>query len=233
MRDHKDDDLTQLQRAFSAEEWCEFSEDCPDHELLWASAAEELDPVTDEAILLHLARCAQCSSIWRLAREMSHGEDLESAQVISIGVFRRLTGRRLLALATAASALVGLGLGATVFFNRATPLAPVYREQRPVGGLVASPVTSELPRTACRLQWKSDFGATSYDLIVSDENLEVLFSIKGLIEPAYLLPGDRLPPGTQEIFWRVTAHLSDRATVSSETFTTRIVQSEGLLTFVR
>ena len=224
MRNQKYDNLVQLQKAFSAEAWHEISEDCPDHEVLWASAAEELDPVADEAVLLHLARCAQCSSIWRLAREMSHEEDPTSAQVIPVGVFGRLAGRPLLALATAAAALVGISLGATVFFNKATPLVPVYREQHRIGKITASPATSELARTACRLQWKSDLGATSYDLIVSNENLEVLFSIKGLVEPEFILLRDQLPPVTQEIFWCVTAHLPDRATVSSETFTTRIIQ---------
>ncbi len=223
MKEHQPFDLTRLQEAFSTDAWNEVSQDCPDREILWSSATEDLDPITGETVLLHLARCAQCSSIWRMAREMTAEQALIQTPVVRIGVFKGLTARlRSPALAIAAVALVGIGLGATVFFNRAKPLTPVYREQHRVGWITASPMTSELPRSACRLQWSSDLGDPEYDLLVTDENLEVLFSVKGLLEPEYLLPGDQLPPGTREIFWRVTAHLPDRTTVSSKTFTTKI-----------
>ncbi len=215
--------LDRLRQAFSSEGWNEASKDCPGHEMLWASAAEDLDPVADENILLHLAQCTLCSSIWQLAREMIPREETTAASVVGILNFRRLkTSARRTVLAIAATVLVGVGLGAGLFLNRGPSSPPVYREQQNEGGISALAATAEMSRTACRFRWTPGPEGTLYDLVVTNENLDVLLSVKDLGDAEYLLPPERLPRETREVFWRVSAHGPDGGTTASETFTTRI-----------
>jgi len=68
---------------------------------------------------------------------------------------------------------------------------------------------------------------TSYDLIVTDGELEILSTVKGLKEPEYTVPKGTIPASADELFWRVTARLPDGGSVSSETFTTVIDDGEG------
>jgi hypothetical protein len=215
-----------MRLAFSAEGWQGASEDCPDNDTLWASAAEELDPVADDQVILHLAQCAQCSSAWSLAREMVLPETMTVASVRETPGHQWLRSpwRRSI-LAMAATVLVGVGLGAALLLNREAAAPPVYREQRNEEGIITSVAPVELPRMACRLQWSAGPEGTLYDLIVTDGDLNVLLSVKGLSEAEYLLPEENLSPATREIFWRITAHVPGGGTQSSETFSTRITMS--------
>jgi len=47
MNEQQHDDLARLRDAFFSEDWEDSTEDCPDSEELWASAAGELDPAAD------------------------------------------------------------------------------------------------------------------------------------------------------------------------------------------
>ncbi len=223
MRELHPDTLDRLRQAFSSEAWEVVAEGCPDHEKLWDSAAEVLDPVDDEVVLLHLAQCAQCSAIWQLAREMLPQEEITTATVVDFSSFRWLKASpKRTVMALAATVLIGVGLGAGLFLNRGNSSPPVYREQRDEGGIAALGGTAEMPRTACLFRWTPGPEGTLYDLMVTDGELNVLFSAKGLSESEYLLPEEDLPPTARDVFWRITAHVPGGETQSSETFSTRI-----------
>lgn len=215
-------DTLRLRRALAAEELARSTDGCPETEELWASAAGELDADADEAIILHLARCTECSSIWRLAREMLLTDHVSESSVVPIGDRRPpRTWRRVLIAAAAAAILVGVGLS-TGLLVRNKPSPPVFREQHGDQTLVAAPETRLLPRAACRLHWTGGPEGSRYDLTVSDGNFEILATVKGLTQPSYTLPQQEIPETAVELFWRVTARLPDGRTLSSETFTTRI-----------
>jgi len=225
MREPHPDTLDRLQQAFSSDAWEVGPKECPGHEMLWDSAAELLNHVDDEAVLLHLAQCPQCSSIWRMAREMMSREETTTETVVGFPGFKWMKASpKRAVMAIAATVVIGVGLGAGLFLNRGNPAPPVYREQRDEDGIAVLGGTAEMPRTACLFRWTPGPEGTLYDLVITDEKLNVLLSVKGLGESEYLLPEEDLPPATREVFWRVTAHLPNGVVTSSKTFGTRIIQ---------
>ncbi len=218
------DELVRLREAFFSEDWERSTEDCPDSERLWASAAGEMEPAEDEEILLHLARCGRCASIWRLAREMIFHDEAAFAPVIPMEEGKRARVWRWPALlAAAAMVVIGVGLGTGLLLNHVQPLSqPVYRQQGETVKMEASPETRRLPRTVCRLRWATGPEGTRYDLTVTGKDLTIICVVKGLTKPEYLLPPEEIPASTHEIFWRVTAHFPGGDVISSETFTSRI-----------
>ncbi len=225
MNEREQDELTRLREAFSSVSWEPPSGDCPDSETLWASAAGELDTAANEAVLLHVARCGQCSAGWRLAREMiSPGETVEERVVPLEKSRRSRIWRRPTFLAAAATLLIGLGLGTGLLIqHRKVAPQPVYRQQQPAFKIVAPPATEHLSRSGCRLRWNAGRAGTRYDLTVTGDDLGVLAVVKGLTAPEYLVPAEQIPESTREILWRVTAHLPGGDTVRSGTFRSRIV----------
>lgn len=223
MKAFADEELTRLREALSDDDsGCE-SGGCPSKEELWESAAGELGPRINEAIVLHLGRCSECSLTWQLAREMLLPDEASSSPVVPSGSRRRLrTWRKVLVPAIAATMLIGVGLSAGWFVRKDAPSPPIFRQQQEAGTIQASSGTQQLPRTACRLEWSAGPDGTRYDLTATDDRLEILSMVKGLKRPEYDLPSETIPTSTTEVFWRVTAHLPDGRTFSSEAFTTRI-----------
>jgi len=218
------DELDRLRKAFSGQEWTARDGECPNTEKLWASAMGELDPAGEEAVILHLARCAPCASSWRLAREMI--APIEDAPASHETVVRR--GRAWWrgpgALAAAAALLIGMGLGTLLFRRGEHASRPVYREQAQTTRIVALPATRAVSRAACRLQWKGGPEGSRYDLTVTGENLESICIVKALTAPEYTVPADHIPPATHEILWRVTAHLPAGEILRSGTFRSRLAE---------
>jgi hypothetical protein len=212
-----------LEQAFSTGEVRRAPGGCPSEDELWASAAGELNPAENQTIILHLARCGECSSIWRLAREMLPEDHLSGPSVVSIDQGRRSKTWRRVLLPVAAAVLLGVGLGAGLFLRNDPSSAPVFREQ--AGDAVISPArdSDRLPRAACHLQWKRGPEGTLYDLVVTDEELTILADVKGLNEPEYTLPPEKIPSSATKLLWRVTARLPDGRTIASDTFTTAII----------
>jgi len=226
MNPRETDELARLREAFFSGGWEGPGDDCPDTDTLWASAAGELKPSQDEAVLLHLARCAECASVWRLAREMMEPGQAEPAAVLPMAA-RQPTAwwQRPGLLAAAAAVVIGLGVGMTMLLHQGRGAAPpVYRQQGQAMTIKASPSTRELPRTACRLQWSPGPEGTRYDLTITSEDLNVLATVNGLTVPEYILPAEKIPAQVHEILWRVRAHFPDGVIVSSATFTSRIVE---------
>ncbi len=60
MKAFTDEALNRLKEALADEEPSCAPEGCPSKDELWDSAGGELDPLENEAIILHLARCSEC-----------------------------------------------------------------------------------------------------------------------------------------------------------------------------
>jgi hypothetical protein len=223
MKAFADEEVARLREALSEEEPRSAPGGCPNKEELWESAAGELDPTENETIILHLARCSECSLVWRLAREMIAPDRIPSSSVTPMGHRRRWQSwRRVLVPVIAATMLIGVGLSTAWLLRKNAPSPPVFRRQQDGGRILPSPRTHEIPRTGCRLEWSAGPQGTRYDLIATDGALEILCTVKGLTRPEYDLPPEKIPISTTEVFWRVTAHLPDGRTISSDTFTTMI-----------
>ncbi len=225
MNEHERAELARLRQAFSQQSWEPSAEDCLDSETLWASAAGELDPEENEAVLLHVASCGQCASIWRLAREMiSPSETVDDPPAPFQTVQHPWVWRRPGFLAAAAVLIAGLGLGTGLLIShRYTGRQSVYRQQQPTFTIMASPATRKLPRAGTRLRWNAGPSGTRYDLTVTGVDLHVLTVVNGLTSPEYLVPEQKIPASTRTILWRVTAHLPADGIVRSGTFRSRIV----------
>lgn len=226
MNSSKPEDSTGMKKAFIGEEMERTSGVCPSDEQLWASAANDLDFATNEEILFHLADCAQCSTVWKLAREILPSGHVSGSTVVAIeDRLRTKRLRRSLIQAAAAIVVVGVGIGAAFFLRTDTTAPPIYRQQLEAMQIVPSLEADVLPRSACLLRWTAGPQETRYDLVVTDDSLEVLVTVKGLEKPEFLLPQEIISSSTKEILWRVTAHLPDRRTFSSETISTTIENS--------
>lgn len=227
MTDADNNAATLLARAFSTEAIDHAPGDCPSDEELWASASGELNPAANESVILHLAQCSECSSIWRLGREILPEDHLSGASVVSIeNRGRSSLWRRVLLPAAAAAILIGVGLSTGLFLRNDPASTPVFRDQGSDYKILPSPEARSLPRSACNLRWSTGPDKTRYDLIVTDGELEILSTVKGLNEPEYTMPQEKIPASTEELLWRVTARLADGSSVSSETFTTVINDGE-------
>lgn len=223
MKAFTEDEITGLREALSKDDPSCAPGRCPNKEELWESAAGELDPVENETIILHLAHCSECSLIWQLAREMLPPDRVPSPSVIPMsGRSHWRTWRKVLIPAIAATMLIGVGLSAAWFVRKGASTPPVFRQQQDDDRILTSPRTQALPRTACRLEWSAGPDGTRYDLVATDERLEVLSAVVGLAQAECVLPPNIIPISTRKVFWRVTAHLPDGRTLTSETFTTRI-----------
>lgn len=215
-------DTTLLEQAFSTGDMRRSpGGGCPSEDELWASAAGELNPAENQAVILHLARCSECSSIWRLAREMLPEDRLSTSAVVSIER-RRRRRRWVLLPAAAAAILIAVLLGPGLFPGNDPTSTPIFRHQGRGFEIVASESTRALTRSACKLTWSAGPAGTRYDLIVTDDELEILDTVKGLRQPEHTLPEEKIPDSARELFWRVTAHYPDGHTVSSDTFTSSI-----------
>ena len=226
MRHQDTEELTRLRAAFSSGDWPARSQRCPEADLLWASAAGTLDRSADKGVFLHLSQCQECSAVWKIAREMLAEDEAPGAPVIAFDDHvNRPIWRRTPALAAAASLLIGAGLGAYWMMEPKVPSQPVYREQRESNDIQASEESRRVSREACRLRWSGGPDGSRWDLVITTSDLDVLEDVKNLDRPEYLLSPEKLPQGGSKILWRVTAHLPDRRTVSSRTFTTEVVDA--------
>jgi hypothetical protein len=187
---------------------------CPPAEKILDSADGRLAAEVNEEVVRHIGECAACSTAWWMARETS--DKVEKHQ----------TGKPVLrswpALAAAAVLVLAFGVVGQRLLQPGQPAEGVYRAQETSWLTSALPADLPLPRDECELRWTSGPPGTTYDITVTDEDLEVLASQSGLAELSYRLEPEtlaQLPPGAK-ILWRVTARLPDGGRQSSKTFST-------------
>jgi hypothetical protein len=194
-------------------------EGCPSAATIWDSAADNLEPGENEAILIHLGECAACSAAWRLAHRL-YQEETGAGRKAVVVPFRR---RRWIPLAAAAVIVLGAGLGTLHFLTR-PEAPPEYRVQEDRWLESELELGRPLPRDECVLRWTSGPEGTTYDLMLTTEDLDPVIEARGLGEPEYRVDPRELElvaPG-DAILWRVTANLPDGRRVSSPTFTTQL-----------
>ncbi len=193
-------------------------DDCPSKEQLWASAHESLDRSRDEPIILHLAECTACASAWRLARELAQTSARSDAPPL-----RSASARWIPFAAAAAVLLAAIGIG-TWWLPVGEVAAPVFRSQEQEWIRSLLPQDSPLPRGDCILRWTPGDAGTRYDILVTDENLDLvargwkLEEAEFRIEPGLL---QQVEPGGR-ILWRVVAHGPEGAQITSRTFSTPV-----------
>lgn len=129
--------------------------------------------------------------------------------------------------ALVAAALLIAVIGLPVFLDRGPVDTPEtvrsLAGDRAIRSLVSEGLA--LSRADCVLSWTTaGEEAAEYDLVVATEELDLLLEVKGLEEPIFKVPEERLaavPPGGR-ILWRVEATLATGETTASPTFVQRL-----------
>lgn len=217
MRIEDDIDIARLREAFAAP----IGETVTEHpapETIWSAVRCELPPDGVREVIEHTALCADCAEDWRLAVafEQESGRSAATAPARRPSVVRRGPW---LAAAAAVIALVAVGLNQDLWRQE----APVYREAGRQA-IVRSQTEASLPRERALLRWSPGPEGSTYDLLVSSADLEVVASAKDLTESRYLVPRTafRDLPSPATILWRVETVLPDGSRRSSSTFRTTI-----------
>ena len=188
--------------------------DCPSAETLWDSATERLGPEADAPILLHIGECGACGLAWELARDLAPTREQETATERS----------RWLPLAAAALLAVAVTGVVVDQQRRQDPASSSYRESAVEWLVSTTPQDRPLSREDCRLRWASGPDGTTYDVVVTTEELEPITHAWALEEAELSIDRPALNgvASDESIFWRVTAHSPDGAVTESVTFITRI-----------
>ena len=140
------------------------------------------------------------------------------------GVMTLFSRGRWLPLAAAAALVIGVvGLG--IYFVPDRPRSgPTYRADEGDWIRPAFPSDQLLPRGLCTLRWTLGPEGTTYDVVVTTQDLDPLARGWRLETPEFTVSAELLRdlPAAARIHWRVTAYLLDGRRVTSNTFTTLI-----------
>jgi hypothetical protein len=212
--------FARLRAAFQAPAGAALApEACPAPETIWAGVRGELPAPQMREVLDHTASCAACAEDWRLAAEIER----EASRSATAAPGKVIVGRfgRFRSLAAAAAIAAGLLVAVGVYRNSG-PQEPTYREVEQTEVRSLLPEGQALARQGAVLRWSPVPGATSYDVQVSTEDLQVVATAQGQTATEYRIPGSglrNLAPGTK-LLWQVDAVFPDGTRQSSPTFTT-------------
>jgi hypothetical protein len=197
--------------------------ECPVTRLILDSVDEKLGREENREVVRHLSECGACSTAWGLARELTL--EPEAGQDPGHSDLRAIAHRRWIPLAAAAVVIAALGLaGYQLFLRGEAPAEPVYRLEEETWLTSKLPAEQALSPEDCVLRWAAGPEKTTYDLHVTDEDLEILAEAWRLSAPEYRVDPEALAglsPGSS-ILWRVTAYLPDGRQASSRTFVTPV-----------
>lgn len=224
MKMNEIEDDAQLKRAFSSLAGTTppgTPETHPSPERIYDAVRGKLPPAELRAIVEHLAECPDCAEEWRLAVAFEEEGGASAPAVPSQRGFPRLVA----VAATVLVALLGVGLWWTTF---RAPEAPVYRAAGDAEIVSLLAEGDPLDRDEPVLRWEvaepEAADGTTYDLLVTTADLEMVAEASDLPEPRYEIPSEalaELPPGTG-LLWRVEALSPDGSRVTSPTFVTPI-----------
>ena len=196
-------------------------ETCPAPETIWAGVRGELQPQQMRDVLDHVASCAACAEDWRLAAEIEREASRAATAVPGKVIVGRFGQWRPLAAAAALAAglLIAVGVYQT---GQIGPQEPTYREVEQTEVRSLLPEGQALPRQGAVLRWTPVPGATSYDVQVSTEDLQVVATAQGQTGTEYRIPESGLAGLTSgtKLLWQVDAVFPDGTRRSSPTFTT-------------
>ena len=209
--------------------------DCPSAEQLWQAVAGELEPEAFRRIVDHTAECPACAEDFRLTRAMveqsessqDQGTNRSSGTVLSFdrssSIGRpstlRPSSRRWASGLAIAAALILVVLNWRSQAPIETPGDPIYRSAPSAELLSELDEGAALPRDQARLNWSGPEGAR-YDVVVTTDDLELVFEARGLSQSELTIPANRLADladGTV-LVWQVDAVLEGGERLSSVGF---------------
>ena len=193
-------------------------QDCPDPDRIWLAAhgeapSEELGRIVD-----HIAKCPSCAEAWRLAMPEAGEPALATAPPRSGNTSAWIV----LAGGLAAAALALVAFVAPMEPATRPDLAPTMRTADTPEIVSLLDESVPLPADDFVLRWSWDGGAegVSYDVEITETDLDPVHTAHGLTEPGYRVPGDALASlgSGQKLVWRVEASLPDGRRLSSTAF---------------
>jgi hypothetical protein len=214
-------ELETLRAAWAARAPSSPGPGCPAPDAIWEAVAGDRPEAEVRAMLEHSLQCADCSALWRLARELhgAAGSLRPTAQGDVVPFRSRSTRWIAVAGLAAAAALTFVLLPRT---GRNVP-APVVRGTDGTV-LLADPATRKLDRAHPVLRWSGAPEGSRYTVVVSTRDLTVLYSRSGVAQSELALPPEALsaiPPGG-EVVWRVEAIAPGGRHTSSEAFVSQV-----------
>lgn len=218
---------TALRQAFAAGAGAPATEGCPDPDRIYAAVRGRLPADETRDLVDHVAVCPECAEAWRLA--VAFEEEAASGGESAAPGKRGSHPARPAWWATAAAVLVAV-VAAGVWWSTGPGAgeAPVYRAggEEEIRSLVLE--DDPLPREDAVLRWTAvpEGGSeeTTYDILVSTEDLDPVAEASELQEPRYRIAPDTLEgvPSGADLLWRVEARLPGGRRVASPTFVVRI-----------
>ncbi|MGZ3480021.1 MAG: hypothetical protein ACXU81_06705 [Myxococcaceae bacterium] len=214
-------DVDALRAAWAAAPTTAPGPECAAPDAIWEAAQGNRPDAEVRAMLAHSLGCADCSALWRLARELAAAgaEAGAPAPVIPLARFRParwLVG----AGALAAAAVLALVL-LPRFGMRETP--PILRG---VNEPMLRPAADAglLSRTHPVLRWTGAPYGSRYSVVVSTRDLTVLYRKSGLTAPELEIPAEALSgvPAGADLVWRVEAIAPGGRRLSSGAFLSRL-----------
>lgn len=186
---------------------------CPESDRIWVVLEGRAGGDERTRLIEHTGSCPACAEVWRLANRMGAMEERDDQ--IAPAPWRRWGTY----VAIAATLILVSGLVLQFGLFRETSL-PIYRAGE--AGAIQSLVAEDAPqsRKALRLRWSSVGEGALYNLRVTTEAFEPVFTIEGLEETESLVPVESLgqvTPGTR-LLWQVEAFPPDGSRVISDTF---------------
>ena len=218
-----DQELEKLRAAWAVRPPSAPGPDCSPPDAIWDAVAGNRAEDEVRAMLTHALGCADCSALWRLARELgSAGQDeaaIRPAEVLPLA--RRARQQWLVG----AGALAAAAVLVLLLVPRSGP-----RETTPVlrgaddAGLRADPASATLDRSHPVLRWSGAPDGSRYSVVVSTRNLTVLYRKSGLAKPELEIPVDALSAvrAGGDIVWRVEAIAPGGQRLTSRAFLSRV-----------
>ncbi len=213
-------DVDALRAAWAATPATAPGPDCAAPDAIWEAARGDRPEAEVRAMLAHSLGCADCSALWRLARELLavEAEAGGPAPVIPLARFRP------------ARWLVGAGALAAAVLAFVLLSRPGTRETSLIlrGGneqmLRPAPDAGLLARNHPVLRWTGAPYGSRYSVVVSTRDLTVLYRKSGLTASELEIPAEVLSgvPAGADLVWRVEAIAPGGRRLSSGAFLSRL-----------
>jgi hypothetical protein len=215
--DHPENE--RLRRAFQATPGPPASEcSADDLERIWRAVSGELPVEERRRVVERVARDPAFAEAWRVAQELWRASGGSVQEVPP----RRLSGWSPAWIA--AAAVVVLAAGAALVVRDGSPEGDTFRGGN--GYVVQPAVAGEptMPRDAFVLRWTAGPEGTRYEVRVTTEELQPLFTATAVTTAEVSVPGERLAPlpAGSRVLWQVAATLPSGEIVSSQTFAARV-----------
>jgi hypothetical protein len=218
-----DEELEKLRAAWAALPPGAPGPDCSPSEAIWEAVAGNRPEAEVRAMLTHALGCADCSALWRLARELSSaGQDEAAVRPPEVRALARPARTRWL---VGAGTLAAAAVLALLLVPRSGPreTSPVLRGAEDAG-LRADATTATIDRQHPVLRWSGAPEGSRYSVVVSTRDLTVLYRKTGIPASEAEIPVEALSavPAGADIVWRVEAITPGGHRLASGAFLSRV-----------